>query len=559
MKSILVIQLHRFGDLIQTTPLFPGLKEKFSGCYLAVLAQKDFAEVLMGNPYINGLFLFDKVGIIKELQNKDISLKESYDKICAFFAKLREHNFDLVINLSSDEFSALAAYLVNVKDTKGVSYAGDGFRYFKHKWMIYLFTVISNRIYNSVNMVDFHLGVGELPFGRQPLFIPIDDEAKAFSKRFFAENGVTENDFVIGLQLGASRDYKTWPAKHFARLGDELIKHEGAKIVLFGHPLEAKLGEEVCSLMATKPINAIGKTSIKQLASMLRRCRYLVSNDTLTAHVAAGVGTRVIGIFLSTCYVHDTAPYGKGHLLLQSSLPCQPCFEATLCKDLKCRDLISPEMVLAALKMDRLLDQDMRLAHVSAQYSALLDTFKGVDLYRTHFDSDGMLECVPLTKRPLTERDILRHCFRSFWKGYLRVPRRASANVDDLWDEMEQHYTIEPSDIDLKKNIQPFIRLSALCNSGIMLLNKDIDTASFSKRISAIDRKITSEIDGCATFLTHLYTIENANLAEDITRLTRRDLLELFMKTQRNALMMKGLLSDIKKRLAFRRRRLRTP
>lgn len=528
MKRILVIQLHRFGDIIETTPLFPGLKEKYPESYLAVLAQRDYAEVLIGNPYINEIFLFDKGGLIKELQCKDISLKASYDKINAFIEELRKRNFDLVINISSDDLSALIAYLIKAVDTKGVTYAADGFRYHKDKWMIYFFSLLKHRIYNSFNMVDIHLGVGEIPFGKGRLFLPIDGESKAFSERFYAGNGVANNDFVVGFQLGASRAHKTWPSKYFARLGDELSKNEGAKIILFGHPLEAQLGKDVCNLMDNKPINAIGKTNIKQLGAMLQRCRYLISNDTLTAHIAAAVGTKVIGIFLSTCLVHDTAPYGEGHLLLQPNLPCQPCTEATLCKELKCRDLISTEMVLSALKMDRLNDSEL---------------YVDVDLYRTRFDCDGMLECVPVTKRPLTNNDILRYCYRNFWKNYLGVSRKA-ASGEDLWNEIKKYYTIEASGIDLKKHIQSFNRLSTLCNAGIRLINEGIDASSFSKRIGDADRKIIN-IDGCASFLTNLYVIEKTNMAEDIIALTKRDILELYMRTQRNALLMKGMLLSL--------------
>jgi ADP-heptose:LPS heptosyltransferase len=527
MKKILVIQLHRFGDIIETTPLFPGLKKKYPESYLAVIAQRDFAEVLIGNPYINEIFLFDKGGLMQEIRYKDISLKASYDKIHAFIEILRERNFDLVINISSDDLSALITYLLRVKDTKGITYAAGGFRSLRHKWMIFLFSLLKNRIYNSFNMVDIHLGVGEVPFGKERLFMPIDEESKAFSDRFYAENGIVNDDFVVGFQLGASRAHKTWPAKCFATLGDNLIKNKGAKIILFGHPTEAPLGEDVCNLMVNKPVNAIGKTNLKQLGAMLQRCRYLVSNDTLTAHVAAAVGTKVIGIFLSTSFVHDTAPYGEGHLLFQPNLPCQPCTEATVCKELRCRNLISPEMVLKGIQF-----ADGGMWNNSE--------FDYVDLYKTRFDCDGMLECVPINKRHLTDNDIVRHCYKGFWKNYLGASRKVT-NVKDFCDEIKNNYVFDPSGFDLKKHIQSFNRLSTLCNAGIRHINKGTDTASFPKMIGNVDRKIIN-IEGSAAFLANLYEIEKTNLAADTTDITKRDILGLYMKAQRNAFLMKGML-----------------
>jgi ADP-heptose:LPS heptosyltransferase len=45
-------------------------------------------------------------------------------------------------------------------------------------------------------------------------------------------------------------------------------------------------------------LDLTGKTSVAQMASLLRRCRLLISNDSGPAHVAAGVGIYVISLFL---------------------------------------------------------------------------------------------------------------------------------------------------------------------------------------------------------------------------------------------------------------------
>ncbi|HLG28740.1 MAG TPA: hypothetical protein VI387_00900, partial [Candidatus Brocadiales bacterium] len=239
-----------------------------------------------------------------------------------------------------------------------------------------------------------------------------------------------------------------------------------------------------------------------------------------------------------------------------------------------CRDLISTEMVLFAMRNVPNAECGVRSAEFKEvspfpipnsefcipkiPQSAIRNPhFEGVDLYRTQFDCDGMLECVPVTKRPLTDNDILRYCYRSFWKNYLGVSRKVphlnpplivgEGRVrGDFWNEIKKYYTIEASIVDLKKHIQSFNRLSALCNAGIRLINEGIDASSFSKKIDDIDKKIIN-IDGCASFLTNLYVIEKTNMAEDITALTKRDILELYMRTQRNALLMKGMLMKIEK------------
>ena len=45
-------------------------------------------------------------------------------------------------------------------------------------------------------------------------------------------------------------------------------------------------------------MNLTGKTSLAQMVSLLRRARLLISNDSGPVHVAAGVGSSVISLFL---------------------------------------------------------------------------------------------------------------------------------------------------------------------------------------------------------------------------------------------------------------------
>jgi ADP-heptose:LPS heptosyltransferase len=49
---------------------------------------------------------------------------------------------------------------------------------------------------------------------------------------------------------------------------------------------------------ASQIVNLTGKTSLAQMVSLLRRSRLLISNDSGPVHVAAGVGSSVISLFL---------------------------------------------------------------------------------------------------------------------------------------------------------------------------------------------------------------------------------------------------------------------
>ena len=59
MKEILIINLTRMGDLLQTTPLIQGFKEKYPDVTITLLVNSKFTEICTGIPLIDDLIVFD--------------------------------------------------------------------------------------------------------------------------------------------------------------------------------------------------------------------------------------------------------------------------------------------------------------------------------------------------------------------------------------------------------------------------------------------------------------------------------------------------------------------
>ena len=94
-----------------------------------------------------------------------------------------------------------------------------------------------------------------------------------------------------------------------------------------------ELLEQIPSHERGRIIDAIGKTSLKELGALLQRCRYLVTGDTGTMHMAAAAGTRVIALFYGPAYPFETGPYGDGHLVVWPDIDCAPCTRPSDCRD----------------------------------------------------------------------------------------------------------------------------------------------------------------------------------------------------------------------------------
>ena len=81
---------------------------------------------------------------------------------------------------------------------------------------------------------------------------------------------------------------------------DRLAERYASTIVLIGSPQTISCADEILrqTRKVSEFLNLTGKTSLAQTASRLRRARLLISNDSGPVHVAAGVGTSVISLFL---------------------------------------------------------------------------------------------------------------------------------------------------------------------------------------------------------------------------------------------------------------------
>lgn len=151
----------------------------------------------------------------------------------------------------------------------------------------------------------------------------------------------------VGLQLGASADARRWPVENFACLGDA-IAESGFVPVLLGSPSEKKLADEYAQKAVGQFISLVGETDMQMLAAVLCNTALLISNDTGTMHLAAGLGVKVLGFFLATAQPWDTGPYLEGCCSLEPDLPCHPCaFTAPCPNGYTCRSAITPELPIA--------------------------------------------------------------------------------------------------------------------------------------------------------------------------------------------------------------------
>jgi heptosyltransferase I len=123
--------------------------------------------------------------------------------------------------------------------------------------------------------------------------IPIPDEAHAFARRHLP--GSTPTLLVSPV---SSHRLRNWQPERYAAVMDHAALGLGWRVVLCGGPsaFEREFGNAVLASMHTRPIDLIGKDTLKQMLALLQRSNLVLCPDSGPMHMANAVGTPVLGL-----------------------------------------------------------------------------------------------------------------------------------------------------------------------------------------------------------------------------------------------------------------------
>jgi heptosyltransferase I len=146
------------------------------------------------------------------------------------------------------------------------------------------------------------IGVAEVPARCR---IPVSDVDADW-----AANRVPDGSPVLAIVPSASAAERNWTAEGYGRVADHAAG-AGCRVLLLGGPgkAERRLADRVTGLMTARPVDLVGKTTLKQLLALISRSAVLLAPDTGPVHLAVSAGVPVIGLY---CHSNPrrTGPYG---------------------------------------------------------------------------------------------------------------------------------------------------------------------------------------------------------------------------------------------------------
>jgi len=171
-----------------------------------------------------------------------------------------------------------------------------------------------------------------------PVRWQVTPEEQAAADAVLAEHRVLRR-FIV-LHPGNAGSALNWSAERYAALGRRLAG-PGLSIVITGGPQELALSAGVAHGIGSETIDLGGKTSLPVLAALLQRAALYIGSATGPTHLAAAVGTPVVGLYspLRSSAPSRWRPLGDRVQILQPALDLQcPRCVGEECPHWQCMD-----------------------------------------------------------------------------------------------------------------------------------------------------------------------------------------------------------------------------
>ena len=280
-KTAGVVRYGAFGDLMQASSVFKGLKD--AGYHVTVYSSPPGSDVITHDPNIDQMIL----------QDRDQVPNGNLGEFWAYIAK----KYDKFINLSE----TVEGLFLAQPDTRNHRWPHE----VRHKYM-------------NGNYVEFQHELAGIPYTKPHSHFYATDEEKAWARRERKKYG----DFVILWSLAGSSVHKFWP--YFDQIVARImLEYKNATVITVGDSLAEML--EKGWENERRVVRKCGKWTIRESLSFLEQCDVVVGPETGVLNAAAMMPMRKV-ILLSHSSVNNlTRDWVNTVSLTPTDTPCYPC------------------------------------------------------------------------------------------------------------------------------------------------------------------------------------------------------------------------------------------
>ena len=279
MPSFLIVRLGAIGDIVHALPLAASLRARYPEARIDWVVDERYAELL------------DLVPVIDRRIVMGTKSLPPLRRVVALYGMLARESYDVAIDVQGLLKSAVVARLSRAPRVLGFSVA-----HLREAAARFLYSEthrpgpFGHVIEKNLTLAGV-LGAETFPF-RFPLRVPHSAALDAVREAGKQAGG---RPFAV-LNPGASWPNKRWPPERFGAVGQWLSRELGLRsIVTWG------LGEQALAAAVVAESDGAAElapaTRIADLTAIVRDAELVISGDTGPAHLAAALGTPVVGIY----------------------------------------------------------------------------------------------------------------------------------------------------------------------------------------------------------------------------------------------------------------------
>ena len=242
------------------------------------------------------------LGLVPEVEFISYDKRGGSAELGRLRRRLRARRFDLLLHMQL----AIRASLISAWVRAPVKLGFDRARARELQW---LFTTDRIAPGGRQHVLDSLLGFADacgVPHATLRWDIPLPAAAQAAAAR------LTGGEPTLVISACSSHPLRNWHPAGYAAVADHARAAHGLKVILCGGPgREERAMADAILACARRPLtDHVGKDTLPQLLALLARASALLTPDSGPVHMAAAVGTPVLGLYAATNPARS-GPYGS--------------------------------------------------------------------------------------------------------------------------------------------------------------------------------------------------------------------------------------------------------
>ncbi|MGL5982348.1 MAG: glycosyltransferase family 9 protein [Cetobacterium sp.] len=301
--KILIIHTAFIGDIVLSTPLLKRIKEIYPDSKITYVTTPVGASILRNNQHLNEIIEYDKRGSHSGVKG-----------LIGLGRRLRYENFNIVLTPHRYLRSSILSWLTRSPKRIGYSNASGAFlftdkiKYAKEK-------------HEVEKLISFFEDSEKDIRKNYPIELYQSQKDIEKIEKIWIDNNLIGKE-VVAVAPGSKWFTKKWPLEYFNNVID-LLMENGRKVVVIGGKDELFLNIHIPKGV----VDLRDKTSLLELAEVLKRSKVVLTNDSSPIHIASAFPeTSIIALFGPTVKEFGFFPWSENSEVLEiEGLSCRPC------------------------------------------------------------------------------------------------------------------------------------------------------------------------------------------------------------------------------------------